>query len=153
MSWDCFPLFGIDEGEFWRSIDSDFWANLEPTAEFEPLVKLIDRHFDPSDVCILSAPGHGEAAARAVKGKQEWLAKHLPQYKNTLFGEAKHFCAHSHSILIDDSDTNISEFAAMGGCTAKFPRPWNRNWNLYRDGRTIESVEESLNWWITFSNL
>ena len=64
-----------------------------------------------------------------VVGKINWIDKNMPEYsRRYLIGPAKQFCAGPDSILVDDSNKNIEDFAEAGGNVILVPRPWNSNY-------------------------
>lgn len=147
LQWDMFLENNINEEMFWKSIDVDFWANLPKTEEADELVVLCEKLFGRENICILTAPGLGEAASKAIRGKQIWFEKNFPQFVDhqILFGKAKHFCASDKSILLDDNDKNIEKFREWGGLTCKMPRLWNTLWDVEVKGQSFEFVRDSLN--------
>lgn len=50
-------------------------------------------------------------------------------------GPKKELNAKSGAILIDDSDKNVENYRAAGGCAILFPQPWNKN-SQYIESRT-----------------
>lgn len=126
--WDwIFELGVVTKNEFWDNLGSDFWANLEWTAEGKEVLETCIRTFGFDNVCILTDPG---LQAATIIGKHEWLNKHMPRFKQqVLLGRPKHFCASEFSILVDDADHNIEKFEDHGGWGLLFPRPWNKLYN------------------------
>lgn len=147
-SWDCFGLFGWDEKKFWDDDATiDFWANLPKTPEADELVELCEKSVGRENVCVMTAPGYGDAAVRAMRGKQIWIQNNFPQFadKQVLYGKPKWFAASPWNILIDDSDSNVDKFREWGGNYVLFPRPWNRMFDIHWQGRNIEIVRDALN--------
>jgi len=112
--------YGISKTYFWERQDYHFWKYLKCYPYIEPVLRL----FPVDKVCILTSPSLNGAG-----GSQAWIKKNLPSLFNNkqyLIGPAKHFCAGSHSLLVDDSDDNTDRFRKAGGHTILFPQPWNR---------------------------
>lgn len=119
----------VSRGE-WEKMDFDFWANLEPTPEFAPILGTVEEIFGRENVCLLTSP----CMTRGCHdGKYAWIRKHLPEYKRRyLIGPAKHFCAGPNTYLVDDSDDNCDAFVKAGGQAFLVPRAWNalRAWKV-----------------------
>lgn len=140
--FDLFDEFELDKDDFWNNKATvDFWANLSILPKAQEIVKLCSNAFGAHNLCFLSSPGYGSAAARAIEGKQIWINKHFYELrKQVLFGSAKHFCANPHAVLIDDYDKNIEEFNVAGGWGILVPRPYNKHWNVNFD--EIQMIKE-----------
>lgn len=136
------PIYwGMTKNQFYRDAGYDFWYNLEPTEEFEEIIKLVMSKTDPENIAIATSPCSTKGCA---DGKIDWMKKHLPRsisLNNWLIGKPKHFCASSHSILVDDFDTNVNKFRQHGGHAILVPRPWNSSHNVYC-GIPLESRPE-----------
>lgn len=116
--WDFLPYIGLQQN-FLRSLSREFWAELKPTEECFELIEILERRFQPENVCILSSPVNSSGC---VAGKLDWINKYIPQYsRRYLFGNQKQFCAHSGTVLIDDADHNCDGFEY----SVLIPRPWN----------------------------
>lgn len=113
----------ISLAQFYEGMNEEFWASLQPTSEFNDIIRIVEMKFGRENICLLTAPveTHG-----CLEGKRIWIQKHLPEYLNRfLIGKPKDFCASPHSVLIDDSETNTKDFRKAGGKTILVPRPWN----------------------------
>lgn len=125
-------LVGLSQEEFIAPLNFDFWANLEPTKECFEIIEILEKKFFKEDICILSKPVRTKDSA---SGKIAWIEKYLPQYaRRYLLGPEKWFCAQKNSLLIDDYDKYILDFASTKGAYYYFvERPHN---NIY--GRNID---------------
>ena len=125
-NWGCYlleELLAMPASDFFGPLDEVFWANLEPTIEFDTIIELVENKFGRQNVCLLTAPIR---TTGCLEGKRIWIKKYLPDYEyRFLIGTPKHFCAGPDAVLIDDSDKNIKAFTKNGGIAITFPRPWN----------------------------
>jgi 5'(3')-deoxyribonucleotidase len=126
--YDMCAHHGIDETEFWKDIDQDFWANLPKTPEADELISMITVKYHASMICITSkgpVPGGEE-------GKFRWIRHHYPYLSaHVMFGYGRHFFANKKALLIDDCEDNVTLFRSYGGNAVLLPRPWNngrRDW-------------------------
>ena len=120
---DATKAFGLNVSQFWGRIDAagaDYWANLEPYPWLDELLRSLG---DFAPFTILSAPSLG---VECPTGKLRWLRQHFGNgFRDHLFGHQKHFCAKPGHVLIDDSETNVTNFREHGGAAILFPQPWN----------------------------
>ena len=129
-----FNFFTGSEATFWEGLTDKFWLGLEFTKEAKRILTLVE----PLKPCILTSPSHTSAGS-----KQQWIKENLPDYFNDgryLIGPAKHFGAHSESVLIDDAEENIDKFKNEGGHVILVPRPWNR----LRGNDVLEHIKTEL---------
>lgn len=132
----------IPPAQFYGKMDEEFWASLQPTAEFDEIIALVESKFGRENVCILTAP---VMTYGCLEGKRRWINQYLPQYKNQfLIGKPKHFCAGPDSVLIDDSDSNTKAFRAEGGKTILLPRPWNALFMFRKNPHPILHLKDCL---------
>jgi 5'(3')-deoxyribonucleotidase len=109
---------------FWRRPQYVFWRDLQPYPTAFDFVKFLES--GPFDIYILTA----HASAQCAAAKLDWIAEHLPKYRDrVLLGRPKHLAATPQSILIDDCTKNCEDFARAGGRAIQCPRPWNERWN------------------------
>lgn len=123
--FDVFSLLSppMTETQFWSKTNYDFWRTLQKTKEADELVGLLTASFGGDAICVLTKPGPTFGCHDA---KRDWLREHFPSLSDRLLcASAKHFCAHPSSILIDDNESNVRNFASAGGHAILFPRPWN----------------------------
>jgi hypothetical protein len=123
--WDFSEICDIPPSVFWERLDYEFWANLRWTVDGGAILSFLEAKFGYQNICLLTSPPHSNTGD-AIRGKIDWVERHLPKYKRQLLiGPAKEFCAHSGSILVDDADHNVTKFALAGGNTYLVPRVWN----------------------------
>ena len=114
---------GLTDEEFWNHLGANFWANLNPTPEWQDILEIVESRFGIDNVCLLTSPCTN---VECMEGKMRWINKHMPQYsRRYLMGPCKEFCANERHWLVDDNDNNIAIFAKYGGNTCLVPRPWN----------------------------
>ncbi len=112
--------YGLSNDGFWESMPSNFFEHLPKTEHAEHVLALM-RPLNPT---ILTTPSPNGAGST-----QRWIRRELPDFFNKekyLIGPDKSSCAHSGSLLIDDSDENCINFTMNGGDVITFPRPWNK---------------------------
>jgi hypothetical protein len=114
----------ITVGAFWDAVTRDVWASSELTAEANELIQWSKETVGAASVCLLSSP---TIAPNCLAGKLEWIYRRMPGWlhRQYLIGPRKHFCAQPTTLLIDDSDDNVTEFRRHGGQALLLPRPWN----------------------------
>ncbi|KKK96830.1 hypothetical protein LCGC14_2658820, partial [marine sediment metagenome] len=119
--WELpYERYGKTHNSFWDGLNEDFWADMPKQPWCDELVDFLESQDDYS-VCLLTAPNRDNAT-----GKQRWIRKNLPIYKDHYFiGPTKWHCAGPDSILIDDRGKNCEDFVAAGGRAIVFPAPWN----------------------------
>lgn len=106
----------IGGNKFWkliRSTEGRFWSEMEPTTE--NIVDVWQRmNNECQHISILSAPdGRDEFC---IKGKNEWLDKHLGKNNYLrLFEPDKHIYSSPGSLLIDDLEKNAVNWEKEGG--------------------------------------
>lgn len=132
--------------QFWEKVNvPGFWVGLRPTRESSDLVFLVGELFGIDRTAILTAPSDDP---KSITEKQNWVAKYFPEYKlNMIFapGDSKKLVAGPGRILIDDSDTNVRNWALAGGTGILFPRPWNTNYsNPNPLGYVMDKLGEAL---------
>lgn len=134
VQWDIHEQLGLSADDFWELLDghdaSQFWLHIDPYPWFGELLAALEG----KRWCILSTPSQNPGC---VKGKVEWLNKHIaPNFRDYILTPRKHFAASPGAVLIDDNEDNCRQFAAAGGRSILFPQPWNSN----RD-KTAERIE------------
>ncbi len=118
-------IWGMGAAKFWKPLkDPKFWEGLEFMPDAEVLLEVCEQAVGAENVCLLTSPSLGSGP---VLGKANWIGKRMPGYRlRFLIGSAKTFCAHSGSVLVDDSDHNVDAFRNAGGHAVMVPRAWNR---------------------------
>jgi 5'(3')-deoxyribonucleotidase len=112
----------IDKNDIKASLDKigtkaeEFFANLPKLPGADELLRAAQAF---GGYTILSSPLERNEAA-SIKGKQEWIAKHLQAYppKNIIFerNKAKYADAHgAKNLLVDDYGVNVRAWNEAGG--------------------------------------
>lgn len=135
-SW-VYGASGHTETSFWEKITIDFWETLDWTPEGREILELCERKFGKQiQLCTYPMPFDVGAV-----GKQRWIEKHLPQYKDrVIYVKDKSFLAHPGMVLIDDSQSNCEAFLKAGGNVIIVPRPWNN----FHGHNVLEHLESEL---------
>lgn len=122
---------------------SDFWANLEWMLDGNEIFQMVWEKFDPENIYLLTTcmPNPGSAP-----GKLRWLNKHISSFVPRAIilgsGVPKGSFAKPDTLLIDDKDENVEEFAAAGGYGILVNRLWNKGYE--RADHTVEDLEIDL---------
>ncbi len=126
-NFDMDKMWGMTRKEFFAPCDHDFWARLPKYPEADEIVHTCLERFGAENIAILSDPGL--YSRTAMTGKHEWLERHFPMLADGgfLFGRRKQVCANPFTLLIDDYDKNVENFAKRHGNTFLVPRPWNKS--------------------------
>lgn len=128
-------ILGKKYMDIFGPLDAQFWANLPKLPWCDDLMKKVSRKYE---VHILTAPSGNK---KCYEGKALWIEKHYPHLLDKLLiGRPKYCCAKSHSLLIDDKESNIDAFNEAGGLGLLVPQPWNR---LYYE-HTWQYIEKCL---------
>lgn len=137
--YDWFEDYGVSREQMNMVCGTDFFAGLEWMCNGKQILKVIEAKFD--EIYLLTAPMPNPGAST---GKELWVERHLPQYKNKLIltRVQKALFADLDRVLIDDKDSSIAEFIAAGGHGILVPRPWNElhGWS----NETLQVVKNSL---------
>jgi hypothetical protein len=100
------------DAKFWEPIDKagyNFWINLKWTKDGKELWNYIKK-YNPD---ILSSPSRQNASRI---GKHDWVQREIPGYRLILRSpENKKEFATPTSILIDDRESNITDWQKAGG--------------------------------------
>lgn len=115
-------FFGRDE--FWSLFGEKFWANLPVASEMLCFIDWSVTAVGIKNVYILTSATGAEGC---LEGKRKWIIKHLGHdwVQRLITCKDKFVCAHSYSLLIDDSWDNVAKFVDEGGRAIIVPRPWN----------------------------
>lgn len=123
VRWNLEDQLGITAEQLWADKGFDFWYYLDPLPDGMELLRRVEALVGLDKVGILSSPCDTEGCR---DGKQQWVNKHLPQYRKRLFlGSAKELFAGPTKILVDDYDGNAQKFYQAGGWSVLPARPWN----------------------------
>jgi len=124
--WHLKDVLGITRDEFWQPIDAlgpSFWGNLAPLPWADELLALLDA---VGEVAIATAPHpHPHCYAGKFLSFTGHFGGRFADPRKHHIGAAKESHAHKHTILVDDSPTNVHGFIAAGGEAILFPQPWN----------------------------
>ncbi len=137
--WDFVKLLPVDQEAFWEPLGQHFWSGLEWMPDGREILATVEAAFGKENVCLLTSPC---MTPGCVDGKREWVAKHMPDYKQRLMiGAAKEFCASPKRVLVDDNLPNTEKFEAAGGHTVLVPRVWNH----LHGADALETVKAGIN--------
>jgi len=125
VQWNFNEQLGLSADDFWELLDghdaSQFWRGIDPYPWYRELLAALG----DTPWCVLSTPSQDPGC---VKGKVEWLTKHIaPDFRDYILTPRKHFAASPGAVLIDDNDENCAKFVEHGGRAILFPQPWNAN--------------------------
>lgn len=137
-------ILGITSSRFWENVNSfpSFWEDLAPTNEASEIVALCEEKFGRDNIHILTAPS---PASECFTGKRRWVRDHFPQYhKKIIFAAAplKYLLSGERRVLIDDRDSNITQWRDAGGSGVLCPRFWNSAHPSH--SRVLEVLREEL---------
>lgn len=118
---------GIGVEDFWKKIDEIspyFWATLKPYPWTDWLIEQVK---EAGEFRILTSPTY---SPKCAQGKLMWLQEKFGrEFRDYIFcpSENKKLLARSSSdLLIDDSESNVSDFIEYGGDALLFPQIWNK---------------------------
>ena len=116
-------VFGLSEDEVWRKIDSlgeSFWENLEYYSHAQELWDLCSNY---GTVYICTSPSKDPSCfSGKIKSLLKWRGSN---FRNYILTPHKHLLANKETVLIDDSNSNISKFEKAGGKAIIFPAVQN----------------------------
>lgn len=128
IPWNFLQKLGVDEEQFWSSLDRTFWESLDKTSWADKLIEACEKRFGIEQICILSAAPTTNSG-EAYVGKISWLETHYPELANRfILGYCKYFCSSPEAVLIDDGSHNIKAFKEHGGSAILVPGKWNELW-------------------------
>ncbi len=114
-------IWGMSKKDFCEPMGYEYWKTVELLPYANDIANLLADTFGSDNICLLTAP---LKTPGCLEGKREWIKKHFPGI-NWLIGKPKYFCAHTNSLLIDDSIVNCEKFVEAGGRAFLVPGPWN----------------------------
>ncbi len=127
IPWNwIWEVLGLNEKEFWSYITIDWWADLDWMPDGKAILEIVESHFGPENVVILTNPSGQDSA---YPGKKIWFERHMPKYardQRYIFAKHKRACANAKHWLIDDADHNVKDFRDAGGKAILCPRLWNQ---------------------------
>ena len=125
--WSIGKAHGISWEQTNVNIGMEFWISMPWMTDGKEILSLVEKHFGPKNICVLSSNWVAQADIAAA-GKVQWIEREMPAYAHRYFlGAAKDFLAHQGVLLIDDKDSNVDKFREEGGYAFLLPRPWNRD--------------------------
>lgn len=140
--WCIAKALGISEVDFWGKIDvrgRHFWERLDFYPWAFRLTGMLTS-FAPWTIC--TSPSHHP---ESLAGKLAWLHSCFGfPFRNYFMGSAKHLFARPGTVLVDDSDKNVSDFQAAGGKSILFPQPWNALYAIQMGEDKLDYVERQL---------
>jgi len=117
------PNSDMNTREFWDALDAEFWTGLSWTSDGREILAAVEQAFGKENICLLTSPTLNH---ECIIGKMKWIERELSEYRRRyLIGPAKAFCAAPDTVLVDDANINVEDFAEAGGYTILVPRPWN----------------------------
>ena len=135
-----FPEIRKEVNEF---CNISFWRNLEWMDDGREILRAIMGTLGLEKVYFLTGmmPNAGSGT-----GKLLWIHDNLPIYSDRVILHTLEVCKSSlakpDTLLIDDKDENVEEFAKAGGKAILVPRPWNK---LHKQmNETYQVVKNSL---------
>ncbi len=111
----------MTDDEFWQPINRNagFWAGLEPLPWFDPLVRFAGHEVGVANVHVVTAPSWCETS---YHGKIAWIKAHFGhRFNQFVITPHKELFAKPDHVLIDDNETNVTQFRANGGRAIMFP--------------------------------
>jgi 5' nucleotidase, deoxy (Pyrimidine), cytosolic type C protein (NT5C) len=124
-TFDLAGMLGLSRTAFYRPLDShEFWANMEPTAEFGDIAsRLAGLEVLGIPTYVLTKP---TLSSWCLSGKHAWIKKNIPSLERHLIVAAnKSLLAGPGRLLIDDTTEVVQAWKEAGGEALLFPRPWN----------------------------
>lgn len=111
----------------WEALPVEFWETIPWTPWGKEMLKVAEKYFG-DEVYLLTSPIPNGVCSM---GKQLWVNKNLPKYKNKMIiGHKKYACVQSNGLLIDDSYTHEQKFIERGKRDSFFLFPSYQN-NLH----------------------
>lgn len=137
---------GISTSAMWQVIDKKkgFWANLEPTKEYEAIRRWLDKYkeVEPVNWYYCTTPSLNPSS---VSGKLHWIQKrHGRNFRQYVFTPHKHLLANHNTMLVDDRASNFTKFTNHNGYAILWPRPWNkfRDMDDVRPGVMVDMISD-----------
>lgn len=141
MPYDIHDTLGVKEDDMWARINAlgvDWWAALPPYPWFRDLFSALHA-IGPRVVFLTSPCTEGHSAA----GKVRWIRKHVaPDYRDYVITSKKYLLARPGTVLVDDSEDKLADFAMHGGNAVVFPRQWNTGGTVHADMIVDQVVRE-----------
>jgi hypothetical protein len=145
--WNGFEDWGLDEVQFWSKIDAQgekFWSDMRILPWAMEVYNICLRTAD--QVVLLTSPPR---AAWAWSGRVQWIQKHFggPAFREFSLTPSglKHLLAGPDRLLVDDNNSNVSQFIAAGGAALCFPQPWNSGRDILLSRMTF--IQRNIQLW------
>ncbi len=137
--WEDWP--GVTFNMVNNTCDTLFWQHLPWMHDGPDILHAIRNTLGLEKVYFLTTPMPNIGSPT---GKWAWVRDNLPVYlKHTIITQApKSLLAGPNTLLIDDKDENVEEFAAAGGHAILVNRPWNKG--RERANHTVSDLELDL---------
>jgi len=114
---------GMTQEQLWSKTDTAWWANLKWMEDGRTVLALCEDAVGAENVVICTTPAEWPGAA---EGKLRWIEQQIPNYaRRFLLTPNKSWAANGRTLLIDDTEANVSDFHSAGGASLLCPRPWN----------------------------
>lgn len=117
--WDLVKPMGMTEDEFWGPIHNAgerFWVDLRPLPWIN---EIIDLAKSLGDLWIMTSPtGHPTSYSGKIQWLQNWFGR---EFNRIILTSEKHFLAQENTLLIDDREETVQNFAKAGGDAVVFP--------------------------------
>ena len=122
--WYFYKDWGFSDKEFWASVEGfDFWSTLPVLDHAYELLNLCLEYSEDVLITTKIQP----SCKGCIPGKAHSLATKFPAFEYNLVTKSKAKLASPNSILIDDNDTNCTDFSKAGGKSILFPATYNAN--------------------------
>lgn len=122
------PGRNFTKQSFWDSVTHDMWATVPKAPMADDLIAMCADVVGKDNVRIVTAMMPENR--HCVTGKLDWIVNNLPSWLHDKIhlctGTIKQDNSRAGRLLIDDAEHNIDLWAAAGGETLCWPRPWNR---------------------------
>lgn len=114
---------GLPNDVVWAGTDNQWWADLPWLPDGRLLLSICQSFFGKDNIVICTKAAK---SVGCIEGKVMWLQKNLPHYAHKfIITPGKWWTASKNSVLIDDSDENVTKFREYGGEAVLIPREWN----------------------------
>ena len=113
----------MTDEELWGRTNCNWWANLPWMDDGRAILALCEDAVGAENVVICSTPAAWPGSA---EGKLRWIEQQMPNYaRRFVLTPDKSWCADGRTLLIDDTEKNVTAFHQAGGASLLCPRPWN----------------------------
>ncbi len=143
-NFEFHDVFNVPEGKVWGALDrlgEDFWAEMEPTADFRELWSMLSIPFrsDNGHIVVCTSPSKDPGSAA---GKIRWMERHISKgFRAFIVTPVKHMLARPGAVLVDDSDEKVNKFREHGGQAILVPRLWNSDHKFADNAAQVVKAE------------